>query len=63
MPMVELTDGQVQLVQNGNFVRRDGLPRGPTAALTDSEGNVVCIARVLENEAHPKCVIPKEALR
>ena len=63
MPMVELTDGQVQLVQNGNFVRRDGLPPGPTAALTDSDGNVVCIARVLENEAHPQCVIPKEALR
>ena len=63
MPMVQLTDGQVQLVQNGGYVRRDGLPSEPTAALTDSDGNVVCIARVLDNEAHPKCVIPKEAQR
>ncbi|MCH8977615.1 MAG: tRNA pseudouridine(55) synthase TruB [Armatimonadetes bacterium] len=63
MPMVQLTDGQVQLVQNGGYVRRDGLPSEPMAALTDSDGNVVCIARVVENEAHPKCVIPKEAQR
>ncbi len=63
MPMVQLTDGQVQLVQNGNFVRRDGLPSEQTAALTDSDGNVVCVARVLDNEAHPKCVIPREAQR
>lgn len=63
MPMVQLTDGQVQLVQNGNFVRRDGLPSEETAALTDSDGNVVCVARVLDNEAHPKCVIPREAQR
>ncbi|MCH7945092.1 MAG: tRNA pseudouridine(55) synthase TruB [Armatimonadetes bacterium] len=63
MPMVRLTNGQVQLVQNGGYVRRDGLPAEPMAALTDSDGNVVCVARVLENEAHPKCVIPKEAQR
>ena len=63
MPMVQLTDGQVQLVRNGNFVRRDGLPSEDTAALTDSDGNVVCVARVLDNEAHPRCVIPREAQR
>ena len=63
MPVVQLTDGQVQLVQNGNFVRRDGLPSEQIAALTDSDGNVVCVARVVDNEAHPKCVIPREAQR
>ncbi len=62
MPIIALTDGQLRLVQHGNFLRVDNAPNEKLAALTDEEGNVVCVARVLENELHPECVVPLEVL-
>jgi tRNA pseudouridine55 synthase len=62
MPVIRLNDGQLRLVQHGNFLRVDHAPNEPRAALTDEQGNVVCVARVIENELHPECVVPMEAL-
>ncbi len=61
MPLIRLTDGQLRLVQHGNFLRVDSAPSEKFAALTDEENNVVCVARVVENELHPECVVPLEA--
>ena len=62
MPLVKLNDGQFKLVQNGNFIRVQQSPNDEYAALTDQEGNVISVARVVHNELHPECVIPMEAL-
>ncbi|HXH62268.1 MAG TPA: tRNA pseudouridine(55) synthase TruB [Fimbriimonadaceae bacterium] len=61
MPSITLNYGQMKLVQNGNFVRADHVPNGAKAALLDELGNVLCVARILENELHPECVVPMEA--
>lgn len=62
MPIIRLNDGQFKLVQNGNFIKVDEAPAEPFAALADENGNVLSIARVSNNELHPECVIPMEAL-
>jgi hypothetical protein len=61
MPVVTLNDSQVYHVQHGNFLRVTEAPSERLAALADEDGQVVCVARVVENELHPECVVAMEA--
>lgn len=61
MPVVRLNDAQVYHVQHGNFLRVTDAPNEPLAVLVDESGQVVCVARVVENELHPECVVAMEA--
>jgi tRNA pseudouridine55 synthase len=58
MPVMRLKDGQLQVLQHGNFLRVANAPNEGLAAVTDEDGSFVCVARVLENELHPECVLP-----
>ena len=61
MPVLRLKEGQLRLIRHGNFLKVPSAPNERLAALTDEDGEVVCVARVLENELHPECVVPLEA--
>ena len=61
MPVIRLKDGQARVIQHGNFLRFDNTPNEPLAALADEDGTVFAVARVVENELHPECVLPLEA--
>ena len=60
MPVMRLKDGQVQVLQHGNFLRVTEAPNEELTAVTDEDGTFVCVARVLENELHPECVVQME---
>jgi tRNA pseudouridine55 synthase len=62
MPVVRLTEGQLFNVMHGAFLRVQNAPNETLAALTDPDGTLVSVARVVENELHPECVVPSEAL-
>jgi tRNA pseudouridine55 synthase len=62
MPIIRLREGQARIIQHGNFLRYDNPPNEPLAALADDGGRVFSVARVVENELHPECVLPLEAL-
>jgi tRNA pseudouridine55 synthase len=62
LPVIALDEAQIEHVRHGCTLRVPQVPNEPLVALTDRSGEVVCVARVWENELHPETVIPSEAI-
>ena len=62
MPMVQMSQGQIDRVNNGQWIKVGENPPVQNVALLDLEGDVVSVAKVDGNLLHPQCVLPKEAL-
>jgi len=62
MPMVQMNQGQIDRVNNGQWIKVGESPPVQNVALLDLEGDVVSVAKVDGNLLHPQCVLPKEAL-
>lgn len=61
MPMVQLNEGQLGRIRNGQWVKVDAAPPVSHVALLDVNGDVVSVAKVQGNVLQPECVIPSEA--
>lgn len=62
MPLVSLDPGEIRAVRDGKALRLETVPTGPFAALCDSKGRVVSVARVEGDVLRPECVIPAETM-
>ncbi|RYG26736.1 tRNA pseudouridine(55) synthase TruB [bacterium] len=62
MPLLGLDPGDIRAVRDGKALRREEVPNGPFAALCDSKGRVVSVARVEGDVLRPECVIPAETM-
>jgi tRNA pseudouridine55 synthase len=62
MPLVQLNQGQLDRVRNGQWVKVGAAPPETNVALLDVEGRVVSVARVDGNLLYPECVIPSEVV-
>lgn len=63
MPMVQLNEGQLERVFNGQWVKVLSEPPTNHVALLNLDGKVVSVARVERNVLHPQCVLPAEVVR
>ena len=61
MPMLNLSESQVHLIRDGRKVDLPSDVAGNLVALLDPDGSVFSVARVMEGQLQPECVIPKEA--
>lgn len=62
MPMISLTEGQVQAAREGRTLGMGAPPEAYLVALTGPNGRVFSVARVQGNLLQPECVIPSEVM-
>jgi tRNA pseudouridine55 synthase len=58
VPLVRLTERQVETIRHGQAVGLKPVPEGPVVGLTDEDGIVVGMGRVYGTLVQPECVIP-----
>jgi tRNA pseudouridine55 synthase len=62
MQVLPLSSRQTHAIREGQQVSVDGAPTPGLVALSDPEGQVFSVARLLGNLVQPECVIPSETL-
>lgn len=60
MQKIRVATDQERTLRYGQSVPISDRPDGELVAMLDESGNLICIARVRDNDAHPECVLPKE---
>ncbi|MCH7903650.1 MAG: tRNA pseudouridine(55) synthase TruB [Armatimonadetes bacterium] len=60
MEKIQVSTDQESALRCGQSVPISDRPDGELVAMLDESGNLICIARIRDNEAHPECVMPKE---
>ena len=60
MQKTQVAADQERTLRFGQSIPISDRQEGELVAMLDESGNLICVARIRDNEAHPECVLPKE---